>query len=166
MDVTVLADGRFVMGGSHYPSDHPYGTVSASDADDGFPIDGPLLALEVDDGRASDLLLTVPEESCEIIALDARTGERVWSAAATPRTEALVPTDLGSRESTLTARRRSGPVTSPGVGQFSILCVVVAATEKAIVRRVRGSPGPWCMVQSSAVVARRLSPRPRRRARR
>lgn len=101
MDVTVLADGRFVMGGSHYPSDHPYGTVSASDADDGFPIDGPLLALEVDDGRASDLLLTVPEESCEIIAFDARTGERVWRRRPhrAPRPSSRLISGAGSRHS-------------------------------------------------------------------
>jgi hypothetical protein len=50
--------------------------------------------------------------------------------------------------------------------EFSILFVVVVATKKVIVRRVGVPRGSLCMVQSSAVVVRWLSPRPRRRARR
>lgn len=90
VELTVLADGRFVVGNPQVQGDVPYGTVSASDARDGFPIDGPLLELAVDDGSASDLLLTTSEGGNEIVALDARTGEPRWTAAATPRSGALL----------------------------------------------------------------------------
>ena len=84
VELTVLADGRFVVGTPDVQGTVPYGTVSASDAGDGFPIDGPLLRLAVDDGSASDLLLTTRASTAEIVALDARTGEPRWSAEATP----------------------------------------------------------------------------------
>lgn len=79
-----LADGRFVVGTPDVPGTLPYGTVSASDAGDGFPIDGPHLRLAVDDGSASDLPLTTSASATEVVALDARTGEPRWSAEATP----------------------------------------------------------------------------------
>ena len=44
----------------------------------------PLLGLAVDDGSASDLLLTTSASAAEVVALDARTGEPRWSAEATP----------------------------------------------------------------------------------
>ena len=90
VELTVLADGRFVVGTPKVQADVPYGTVSTSDARDGFPIDGPVLELDVDDGSASDLLLTTSEGAGEIVALDARTGEPRWSAAATPTSGALL----------------------------------------------------------------------------
>ena len=82
VELTVLADGRFVVGSPSVQG--PYGTVSASDAGNGFPIDRPLLRLAVDDGSASDLLFTTSATAAEIVALDARTGEPRWSAEATP----------------------------------------------------------------------------------
>ena len=66
------------------------------------------------------------------------------------------------RSPTHAAGRYGRRVTSRDVVQLSILVVVVAATKKAIVRRVRVPRGPLCMVQSSVVVVRWLSPRPRR----
>ncbi len=90
VELTVLADGRFVVGTPKVQADVPYGMVAASDAGDGFPIDGPLLELAVDDGSASDLLLTTSAGGDEILALDTRTGEPRWSAAATPRGGALL----------------------------------------------------------------------------
>ncbi|RYV52827.1 PQQ-binding-like beta-propeller repeat protein [Pengzhenrongella frigida] len=90
VELAALADGRFVVGTPNAQADVPYGTVSATDARDGFPIVGPLLALDVDDGSASDLLLTTSAARDEIVAVDARTGEPEWSAKATPRAGALL----------------------------------------------------------------------------
>ncbi len=90
VSVTVLADGRFAVGSDVAQGDRPYGTVSESDSRHGFPIDGPVLEPEVDDGSADELLLTAPTGGAEIVALDPQTGEPVWTAEATPRTEPLV----------------------------------------------------------------------------
>lgn len=84
VELTVLADGRFVVGTPDVQGIAHYGTVSASDDGDGFPIDGPLLRLAVDDGSASDLLLTISASGAEVVALDARTGNARWSTEATP----------------------------------------------------------------------------------
>jgi outer membrane protein assembly factor BamB len=90
LTITVLADGRFVVGSDVERGDRPYGTVSVSDARDGFPIDGPVLEPAVDDGSADELLLTASTGGREIVALDRRTGEPIWTARATPRTEPLL----------------------------------------------------------------------------
>ena len=62
-ELTVLADGRLVVGTPDVQGTLPYGTVSASDAGDGFPDRRSLLGLAVDDGSASDLLLTTSASS-------------------------------------------------------------------------------------------------------
>ncbi len=90
VDLTVLADGRYVVGAPGGRPDGTYGTVSASGAMDGFPIDGPVLELAVDDGSASDVLVTGLAGSGEIAALDARTGARLWVAEAIPWTAPLL----------------------------------------------------------------------------
>jgi outer membrane protein assembly factor BamB len=57
---------------------------------DGFPLGAPLLEPAVDDGSASDVLLTVRAGRGQIVALDARTGEQLWTADGIPRTEPLL----------------------------------------------------------------------------
>ncbi|WP_225753298.1 PQQ-binding-like beta-propeller repeat protein [Actinotalea sp. Marseille-Q4924] len=89
VEVTVLADGRFVAGSTRADPDVPYGSVSGSDRRDGFAVDGPPLYLAVDDGSAPGTLLTAPGTG-EIVALDARTGETRWTAAATPLSGAVL----------------------------------------------------------------------------
>ncbi|RYV52572.1 PQQ-binding-like beta-propeller repeat protein [Pengzhenrongella frigida] len=92
LDVTVLADGRFAVGeaGGVGLSDEDYGTVSATDARDGFAIPGPILEPLVDDGSAGDVLLTAPADRGGIVALDAATGEVLWAAGAASWGSALV----------------------------------------------------------------------------
>lgn len=92
LDVTVLPDGRFAVGesGGVGMSDEDYGSVSATDARDGFAIPGPVLELTVDDGSADGVLFVVPSEYGGIVALDSGTGERLWAAGAATWGSALV----------------------------------------------------------------------------
>ncbi|QTE28471.1 outer membrane protein assembly factor BamB family protein [Pengzhenrongella sicca] len=92
LDVTVLADGRFAVGesGGVGLADEEYGTVSATDARDGFAINGPVLQPVVDDGSAADLLFTVPPDRGGMIAQDAATGERRWDLGTMPWGNSIV----------------------------------------------------------------------------
>lgn len=92
LDVTVLPDGRFAVGesGGVGLSDDQYGTVSTTDARDGFPIPGPVLQPVVDDGSAPNILFTVPTGSGGLVALDPATGERLWEFHSIPWGDALV----------------------------------------------------------------------------
>ena len=85
LDVAVLPDGRFAVGESGGASSpgQEYGTVSSSDARDGFPIPGPVLQPGVDDGSAADLLLTTARNGAGVVALDAGTGNRRWESPTT-----------------------------------------------------------------------------------
>ena len=85
LDVAVLPDGRFAVGESGGASSRgqEYGTVSSSDARDGFTIPGPVLQPGVDDGSAADLLLTTARNGAGVVALDAGTGNRRWESPTT-----------------------------------------------------------------------------------
>jgi hypothetical protein len=85
LDVAVLPDGRFAVGESGGASSpgQVYGTVSASDARDGFTIPGPVLQPAVDDGSAADLLLTTGRDGAGVSAMDASTGIRRWESPTT-----------------------------------------------------------------------------------
>ena len=92
LDIAVLPDGRFAVGesGGVGLSDEQYGTVSATDARDGFPIPGPVLVPVVDDGSVADVLLTVPSDRGGIVAISAVTGTRRWDSGAMAWGDALV----------------------------------------------------------------------------
>lgn len=92
LDVSVLPDGRFAVGesGGVGLSDAEYGTVSASDARDGFPIPGPVLEPVVDDGSVPGVLITRPAHKGGLVALDSATGRRLWEAGSQPWGDALV----------------------------------------------------------------------------
>jgi len=79
LDVTVLPDGRYAVGESGGArGDDRYGTVSTTDARDGFAIPGPVMIPAVDDGSAPDLLLTTPVRGSGLVAQDLRTGRTLW----------------------------------------------------------------------------------------
>ncbi len=84
VDLTVLPDGRFVVGEPDAGGldGLPYGTVSASDARDGFAVPGRVLRPVVDDGSAGDVLLTVPPGSGQVVAVDPGTGRWRWRTEA------------------------------------------------------------------------------------
>ena len=92
LDLTVLPDGRFAVGesGGVGLSDADYGTVSATDARDGFRINGPVLDPVADDGSATDVLLTVPRGLGGVVAQDAATGKPLWSDGNMPWGSAVV----------------------------------------------------------------------------
>jgi len=92
LDLTVLLGGRFAVGesGGVGLSDAEYGTVSATDARDGFRIRGPVLEPVADDGSAADLLLTTPRDIGGIVAQDAATGTVLWSHGNMPWGGAVV----------------------------------------------------------------------------
>ena len=136
--VTVLADGRFVVGSDVQPGDGTYGTVFTTDASDGFPIDGPVLEPVVDDGSADELLLTVDRGAGEIVALDRRTGDPVWRAEARPNAESLVVdhrliTEAGravvALDTRTGARLWDRPVDADGIQLLTDGRVVVVPTE-------------------------------------
>lgn len=92
LDISVLPDGRFAVGqsGGVGLSDAQYGTVSVSDARDGFPIPGPVLQPVVDDGSAPGVLFTRPTSRGGLAALDFATGRLLWEAGSEPWGDALV----------------------------------------------------------------------------
>jgi len=92
LDVTVLPDGRFAVGesGGVGLSDDQYGTVSTTDARDGYPIPGPVLEPIVDDGSAATILFSTPSGSGGVVATDLATGTRLWRFASVPWGSALV----------------------------------------------------------------------------
>lgn len=92
LDVSVLPDGRFAVGesGGVGLSDDQYGTVSTTDARDGYPIPGPVLKPVVDDGSAADILFCTPTGSGGLVAMDLATGARLWRFASIPWGSALV----------------------------------------------------------------------------
>lgn len=85
-EITVLADGRFVVGrtGPFGPTAEDDGTVSAGGGHDGFPVRGAVLRLGVDDRSAADVLLTVPVGPGAIAAYDATSGEPLWTREGRP----------------------------------------------------------------------------------
>ena len=104
LDVSVLPDGRFAVGesGGVGLRDAQYGTVSVSDARDGFRIPGPVLQPVVDDGSAPGVLFTRPAYRGGLAALDSATGRLLWEARAEPWGDALV---LDARLVVVAARR-------------------------------------------------------------
>lgn len=92
LGVSVLPNGWFAVGeaGGVGLSDEDYGTVSETDARDGFPIPGPVLDPVVDDGSAPNVLLTAPAGRGGIVAIGAKTGGRLWVAGAATWGNALV----------------------------------------------------------------------------
>ncbi|MGV8965308.1 MAG: PQQ-binding-like beta-propeller repeat protein [Cellulomonas sp.] len=92
LGVSVLPNGSFAVGeaGGVGLSDADYGTVSKTDARDGFPIPGPILQAVVDDGSAPQVLLTAPTGQGGVVAVSATTGERLWAAGASTWGSVLV----------------------------------------------------------------------------
>lgn len=84
VDLRVLPDGRFVVGEPDAGGldGLPWGTVSTSDARDGFAVPGPVVDPVVDDGSASDVLLVAPPGRGTIVAVDPATGRSRWQVAA------------------------------------------------------------------------------------
>ena len=92
LGVSVLRNGWFAVGedGGVGLSDEDYGTVSETDARDGFSIPGPVLVPVVDDGSAPDVLLTAPAGRGGVVAIEGTTGERLWTAGTSTWGSALV----------------------------------------------------------------------------
>lgn len=92
LDVSVLPDGRFAVGesGGVGLSDDLYGTVSTSDARDGYAISGEVLEPVVDDGSVADLLFTVPPDRGGLVAQELATGEKLWVLGNMPWGRAVV----------------------------------------------------------------------------
>lgn len=92
LDVSVLADGRFAVGesGGVGLSDQDYGTVSRTDARDGFSIPGPVLEPVADDGSASDVLFLRPTGIGGMVAMAPTSGRLLWKAGVQPWGDALV----------------------------------------------------------------------------
>jgi outer membrane protein assembly factor BamB len=92
LEVTVLPDGRFAVGDPAFARGDGarYGAVATAAGSDRFPIDGPVLPLVVDDGSAADVLLTVPPGTGLVVAVDRRTGDRLWEVARSGGGDAMV----------------------------------------------------------------------------
>jgi outer membrane protein assembly factor BamB len=92
LEVTTLPDGRFAVGDPGFAREDGarYGAVATAAGSDRFPIDGPVLPLVVDDGSAADVLLTVPPGTGLVVALDRRTGDRLWEVARSGGGDAMV----------------------------------------------------------------------------
>ncbi len=92
LEVTVLPDGRFAVGDPGFARGDGarYGAVADAAGSDRFPIDGPVLPLVVDDGSAADVLLTVPPGTGLVVAVDRRTGDRLWEVARSGAGDAIV----------------------------------------------------------------------------
>lgn len=88
--LTVLPDGRFAVAQPGPAGRDPHATVSVSDARDGFSLPGAVLVPAVDDGSAPDVLLTEPPGRTQIVAMDSRSGERLWRMDSNWRREVLV----------------------------------------------------------------------------
>jgi len=91
LDVTVLPDGRYAVGESGGArGDDRYGTVSTTDARDGFAIPGPVVTPSIDDGSAPGLLLTMPVRGSGLVAQDSRTGRTLWRSDTESHGQVLV----------------------------------------------------------------------------
>lgn len=98
VDLSVLADGRLLvtdatagrLGGSAGRVVTPTGRPGRRAAGDDVAFAGRVLTPVVDDGSASDVLLTVPVGAGQVVALDARSGAELWRAGTRAGSRALV----------------------------------------------------------------------------